>query len=55
MSGIVEVSMNIIALRIHVEAEEWTAKRAIISSNEKLFLVYIFSGVKEGAQSHDKL
>ena len=33
VSGIVEVSLNKIALRISVDADDWTAESAIIASN----------------------
>ena len=33
VSGIVEVSLNKIALRISVDADDWAAESAIIASN----------------------
>ena len=35
VSGIFVVSMNKIALWIHVRVNDWTAERAIIASNER--------------------
>ena len=35
VSSIVEVSLNKVAFYILVGADDWTAKRAIIASNEK--------------------
>ena len=38
VSGIVEVSLNKIALGISIGVDDWTSERAIIASNDKVML-----------------